>query len=127
MAAVRDVPDVTWQEVTACSWHRFPLRGHFSGQKVSSKLKNDAFYAILCLQIRNLSRSDPERRSSGWHLAIQRPETVGTGISKLERLEHLERLKASPNILDRQHLALLVLACSLAPRVTPCLYLCYSS
>jgi len=31
--AVCDMPDVPWQKVTACSWHRFFLEGSFHCQK----------------------------------------------------------------------------------------------
>jgi hypothetical protein len=58
MAAVRDVPDMTRQEVTVCARHRF-LRGAFSSQKLASKLLIDAFYATLHYKINHLWRSDP--------------------------------------------------------------------
>jgi hypothetical protein len=50
-AAVRDVPNVTRQEVTVRARHRFFLEGHFHGPKAASKLLNDAFYA--CLELIN--------------------------------------------------------------------------
>ena len=62
MAAVGDVPDVTRKKYRLARGIDFLLGATFLRQKVSSKLKNDAFYGILCLQIKNLSRSDPERR-----------------------------------------------------------------
>jgi hypothetical protein len=32
---LNDMPDVPWQKVTACSWHRSFLEGPFHSQKVS--------------------------------------------------------------------------------------------
>src|SRR5262249_48259351 len=69
-AAVCDMPDVPWQKVTACSWHRSLLGRPFHGQKgepnpLRQRLErfepsaaierlerlslrpNDAFYSIL--------------------------------------------------------------------------------
>jgi hypothetical protein len=46
---VRDVPNVTREEVTIRARHRFFLEGSFYGQKAASKLLNDAFYAYLKL------------------------------------------------------------------------------
>jgi hypothetical protein len=58
MAAVRDVPNVTRQKVAVRSRHRFFLEGPFHGQKAASKLLNDAFYATLRWQIKQLAGSD---------------------------------------------------------------------
>jgi hypothetical protein len=60
MAVVRDVPDVTRQEMTVGARHRFSLEVTFRLQKASSKLLNDAFYDTLQRQINNLPWSDPE-------------------------------------------------------------------
>jgi hypothetical protein len=47
MAAVSDVPDVTWKEVAICARHLFSLEVAFQPKKATSKLLNDAFYAMF--------------------------------------------------------------------------------
>jgi len=47
VAAVSDVPDVARQKVAVGARHRFSLEVIFQLQKVTAKLLNDAFYAIL--------------------------------------------------------------------------------
>ena len=47
MAAVRDVPDVSRQQVAVGSRHHLFLDGTFEGKNWPSKLSIDAFYAIL--------------------------------------------------------------------------------
>ena len=59
MAAVRDVPDVSRQEVAVGSRHRLFLEGSFEGKNWPSKLLIDAFYAVFSRQINNLRRFDP--------------------------------------------------------------------
>ena len=59
MTAMSDVPDVTREKMTVCARHRFSLEVAFRLQKVAAKLLNDAFYAILCCQIKKLPWSDP--------------------------------------------------------------------
>ena len=63
-----DVPDVTGQKIAIGARHRLPLEVAFRLQKVTAKLLNDAFYAILCCQIKKLSWSDPGMliRRIGW-------------------------------------------------------------
>jgi len=60
MPAVRDVPNVSRQEVAVGSRHHLFLDGGFEGKNWPSKLLIDAFYAILSRQINNLRRSDPQ-------------------------------------------------------------------
>jgi hypothetical protein len=55
-----DVPNVTREEVTVRARHRIFLEGSFSRQKAASKLLNDAFYALLSRETKNLRRSDPK-------------------------------------------------------------------
>jgi hypothetical protein len=48
MTAVRDMPDVSGQEVAVGAWHRSSfLEAHFHAQKQHSKLLNDAFYSMF--------------------------------------------------------------------------------
>jgi len=59
MTTVRDVPDVSGQEIAVGSRHRLFLDGAFEVKNSPSKLLIDTFYAILSRQIQNLRRSDP--------------------------------------------------------------------
>jgi hypothetical protein len=47
VAAMGDVPDVTGQEMAIGARHRLSLEVAFRLQKATSKLLNDAFYAII--------------------------------------------------------------------------------
>jgi hypothetical protein len=49
MATMRDVPDVSRQEVAVRAWHPVSLEGTFRPQKRASKLLSGAFYANLKL------------------------------------------------------------------------------
>jgi hypothetical protein len=59
VAAMGDVPDVTGQEMAIGARHRLSLEVAFRLQKATSKLLNDAFYAIIYCYIKKLSWSDP--------------------------------------------------------------------
>ena len=72
-----DGPDVTGQKMAVGAWHRFPLEVTFRLQKAAAKLLNDAFYAILCCEIKKLSWSDPQG-SQGWSASSYgSPGTIG--------------------------------------------------
>ena len=60
MAAVCDMPDVTWQESDGLLVASSFLEPVFSVQKAASKPQKDAFYAILRYQINIFPWSDPE-------------------------------------------------------------------
>jgi hypothetical protein len=59
MAAVSNMPEMIWQEVTVRARHRVSLEPTFCHQKAASKPLKDAFYAILVRKIKNFPRSDP--------------------------------------------------------------------
>src|SRR5918996_4710946 len=59
MAAVRNVPEMAREKMTIRSRHRVFLKSHFQDQKETSKLLNDAFYAMFRYRIKQLPWSDP--------------------------------------------------------------------
>ena len=63
------MPNVAREKVAVGAWHCVFLEVAFSVQKATSKLLNNAFYAILAFQIKRLPWSDP---ATGSHLERRR-------------------------------------------------------
>jgi Sugar-specific transcriptional regulator TrmB len=102
MAAVSDVPDATREKMTVCARHRFSLEVAFWLQKATAKLLNDAFYAILCCEIKKLPWSDPGLYASFEYVGVteERRRDSQMRARALNALEPAEEWRTAKEVAE---------------------------